>query len=445
MIVRTGGNRREFLRIGAAGAAAAALGEAPKTARGAAFQAKNDRPRLALIGAGGQGSGDARSASRFGDFVAVCDVDRLHAEKARDSDRIGKKKAEVYEDYRKVLDRNDVDAVVIGTPDHWHTKIVIEAMKAGKDAYCEKPLTLTINEGKQIIETVENTKRILQVGTQQRSDHNKVFLMAVALVRDGRIGKIKKVTAAIGGAPSGGPFAKETAPSELNWDLWLGQAPKVGYIRERCHANFRWWYEYSGGKLTDWGAHHVDVSHWGLGKDQTGPTTIEVVRADLPVSYKDGWPTVDDQYNTATTFLVKATFADGTPLEIRDDTPNGVTFEGERGKIFVTRDRIDLEGGAVASIYKNPLPEALLEDLRHGKGLDDHFQNFFACCNDRGKPASDVWSHHRAMTTCHLANIAIRLGGRKLTWDPVKEQIVGDDQANSFLSRPQRAGYEIVV
>ncbi|OJW26996.1 MAG: oxidoreductase [Planctomycetales bacterium 71-10] len=444
MFVRTGGGRREFLKVAASGATLAALGEAPRAAS-AAFRAKNDRPRLGLIGAGGQGTWDAVAAARFGDFVAVADVDRSHAEKARDSDRVGKKKAEVYEDYRKILDRDDVDAVIVGTPDHWHTKVCIDAMRAGKDVYCEKPLTLTIDEGKVLRRVVEETKRVLQVGTQQRSDHNKVFLMAVALVRSGRIGKIKKVTAAIGGGPTSDALAPETPPPGLNWDLWLGQAPKVEYTPRRCHSDFRWWYEYSGGKLTDWGAHHVDVAHWGLGKDQTGPTTIEVERAELPIAYKDGWPTVSDRFNTVATFQVKATFADGVALVIRDDTENGATFEGEHGRIFVTRDRIDLEGGAVSSIYKDPVPESLLRELRNGKPLDGHMENFFACCDDRGKPASDVWSHHRALTTCHLANIAIRLGNRKLAWDPEKEVIVGDDQANAFLTRPQRAGYEVVA
>ena len=172
----------------------------------------NSRPRFALIGCGGMGSGDASSASRFGDCVAVCDVDKNHAEQARQNDRIGKGKAEAYEDYRKVLDRNDIDVVICGTPDHWHTKITIDAMKAGKDIYCEKPLTLTIDEGKKLCEVAKETGRVLQVGTQQRSDHNRVFLLAVALVRSGRIGQIKKVTAAIGGGPAGGPFPKETAP-----------------------------------------------------------------------------------------------------------------------------------------------------------------------------------------------------------------------------------------
>jgi len=442
MNVRTGGKRRDFLRVAASSALLAPLGGSAASARGAGYESKNERPGLALIGAGGQGKGDAMGASHFGDFVAVCDVDKRHAEIAREHSRIGKGKAEIFGDYRKVLDRKDVDAVIIGTPDHWHTRICIDAMKAGKDVYCEKPLTLTIDEGKTLCKVAKETGRVLQVGTQQRSDHNKVFLLAVALVRSGRIGKIKKVTAAIGDGPTGGPFSKESPPSELNWDMWLGQAPKVDYIKQRCHAEFRWWYEYSGGKLTDWGAHHVDISHWGLGKEDTGPTTIEVVKGELPVEFKKGWPTVDDRYNTTTHFLVRATFADGTPLEIRDDTENGVTFAGEGGRIFVTRDRIDLDGGAVAALYKDPVPDSLLRSLRKGKPLDGHMENFFACCRDRGVPVSDVWTHHRALTTCHLANIAIRLGGRKLTWDPAKEQIVGDAEADAMQSRPQRAGYE---
>jgi predicted dehydrogenase len=435
-------NRREFLRVSAASTLllpfAAGRTMADET------RAKNDRPRLGLIGAGGQGSGDARWASDYGDFLAVCDVDKSHAEKAKESSKIGKGKADVYEDYRKVLDRNDIEAVIIGTPDHWHTKILIDAMKAGKDVYCEKPLTLTIDEGKKIGKVAKETGRIVQVGTQQRSDHNRVFLLAVAMVRAGRIGKIKKVTAAIGGAPSGGPFSKETPPPGLNWDMWLGQAPKVDYIKQRCHGDFRWWFEYSGGKMTDWGAHHVDIGQWAIGQENTGPTSIEIVKESLPVKFKAGWPTVDDQYNTPTSFLVKAMFANGVEMNIRDDTENGVTFQGTGGKIFVTRDRIDLEGGAVDGLYKNPVPEALLVELRKGKRLDGHMGNFIECVRDRSMPVADVWTHHRALTTCHLANIAIRLGGRKLTWDPAAEEIVGDSEANGWLTRPQRAGYEVV-
>jgi predicted dehydrogenase len=225
--------------------------------------------------------------------------------------------------------------------------------------------------------------------------------------------------------------------------MWLGQAPKVEYREKRCHSDFRWWYEYSGGKLTDWGAHHVDIGQWAIGMEGSGPNTIEVVKGVLPVEFKGGYPTVDDRFNTTTTFLVRATFANGVALEIRDDTENGVTFQGSGGKIFVTRDRIDLEGGAVGALYKDPVPESLLHELRKGKKVDGHMANFFECARDRSVPVSDVWTHHRALTTCHLANIAIRLGRHKLTWDPAKEEIVGDSEANAWQTRPQRAGYEV--
>ena len=178
-------NRRDFLRVSASSPAIFPFLTPFGRALGDETQAKNDRPRLGLIGAGGQGSGDARGASGHGDFLAVCDVDRKHAERAKNDRRIGKGKAEVYEDYRKLLDRKDIDAVIIGTPDHWHTKICIDAMHAGKDIYCEKPLTLTIDEGKKLGQVAKETKRVVQVGTQQRSDHNRVFLLAVAMVRDG--------------------------------------------------------------------------------------------------------------------------------------------------------------------------------------------------------------------------------------------------------------------
>jgi predicted dehydrogenase len=436
-------NRREFLRVASTSPALLPFLMPFGRSMAEETQAKNDRPRLGLIGAGGQGSGDARGASQYGDFLAVCDVDKTHAERAKNDRRIGKGKADICEDYRKLLDRKDIDAVIIGTPDHWHTRICIDAMKAGKDVYCEKPMTLTIDEGKKLGQVARETKQVVQVGTQQRSDHNRVFLLAVAMVRAGRIGKIRKVTAAIGGGPTGGPFPVAKTPAVLNWDMWLGQAPKVDYREKRCHNDFRWWYEYSGGKLTDWGAHHVDIGQWAIGMEGSGPNTIEVAKGLLPVEFKGGYPTVDDRFNTTTEFLVRARYANGVTLEIRDDTENGVRFEGSGGKIFVTRDRIDLEGGAVGALYKDPVPESLLHELRKGKKVDGHMANFFECARDRSVPVSDVWTHHRALTTCHLANIAIRLGRPKLTWDPAKEEIVGDSEANAWQARPQRAGYEV--
>lgn len=400
----------------------------------------NDRPRFAAIGLGRRGSGIAGEAARYADAVAICDVDSRRRERPG-----GKGKAEPYEDYRRVLDRQDVDFVTIGTPDHWHVKIAIDAMRAGKDVYCEKPLTLTIDEGVLISKVVRETGRVMQVGTQQRSDFDLNFITAVAMVREGRIGKIQRVTCAIGGGKPSGKLMKQSAPPQLNWDMWLGQCPMVDYIEQRCHYDFRWWYEYSGGKLTDWGAHHVDIAHWALGLDATGPTSFEVLSCTHPVPFKKGWPTVDDEYNTALAFHVLAKTRDGVEIHIRDEAkdlgfPNGILFEGEAGRILVNRGK--LTGAAVDALKDKPIADETFRKLRHGKANGSHMANFIDCTRDRGVPVSDVASHHRAMTTCHLANIAMRLG-RSITWDPVAEMIVGDDEARAFQKREQRKGYEI--
>jgi predicted dehydrogenase len=240
-------------------------------------------------------------------------------------------------------------------------------------------------------------------------------------------------------------------PKGLNWEMWLGQAPLVdyvsgpkpekGYPESRCHYEFRWWYEYSGGKMTDWGAHHVDIAQWAIEMDNSGPTSIEGT-ARHPVPYKDGWPTLNNQYNAATEFHVTCQFPNGVEMVIRHDTDNGILFEGTEGRIFVSRGA--LKGKPVEDLASNPLSEDALTKLYKGKKPGNHMANFFECIKTREAPISDVWSHHRSMTTCHLANIAIRLG-RKLQWDPVKEDIVGDDEARKFLTREQRKGYEVVA
>jgi predicted dehydrogenase len=352
----------------------------------------------------------------------------------------------LYEDYRKILDRDDIDVVTIGTPDHWHTKIAIEAMQAGKDIYCEKPLTLTIDEGVAICKVLRETKKVFQVGTQQRSHGD--FARAVALCREGRLGKIQKVLVAIGGGDRGGPFKKEKAPAHLNWDKWLGQAPKVDYIKERCHYQFRWWYEYSGGKMTDWGAHHVDVAHWCLDAKDTGPISF-TGSATHPATLKNGMPVEDDRYNTATAFRVAAKFQDGVELIITDHIKeenanhgNGVLVIGDKGRLFV--DRGKLVGKPVDALKENPLPKDAIAKVLKGHPHGDHMRNFFDCVKSRQEPISDVVSHHRAMTTCHLANICIRLS-REIKWDPQKEQIVGDEDARQWQRRDQRKGYEITA
>ncbi|MGD9722346.1 MAG: Gfo/Idh/MocA family oxidoreductase [Pirellulales bacterium] len=424
-------NRRQFLHTSAAAAAGLSVPYwfTAQRALAADSQSKNDRPLVGCIGTGDRWKGLIRDIRKHGDVVAVCDVDRKHVEEGKE---LSGGKAEMYEDYRKLLDRDDVQIVSIVTPDHWHTKIAIDAMKAGKDIYCEKPLTLTIDEGKLICQVQKETGRVFQVGTQQRTEMGQRFLKAIAMIRDGRIGKVKRATCAIGAAPSEGPFPVMPVPPQLNWEMWLGQAPLVDYTEKRCHYEFRWWYEYSGGKMTDWGAHHVDIAQWGIGAENSGPVSV----AGTAIH-----PNIPNGYNTATEFHVVCTYADGTELVIRHDTENGVTFEGEQGTIFVSRG--DLQGKPVDALKDKPLPEGAIEALYGGKPTS-HMANFFDCTRSRKLPISDVFTHHRSITTCHLANIAIRLG-RKIQWDPKTEQVVGDSEAQSWQSRPQRKGYEIVA
>ncbi|RMG38863.1 MAG: gfo/Idh/MocA family oxidoreductase [Planctomycetota bacterium] len=453
-------NRRDFLKKSTAALATASM---PYwfTVRDASanFRSPNERPILGCIGTGSRWGAVGPAAMRYSDCVAVCDVDARHAAAAKE--RTLKERAkygqpghvDVYEDYRKVLDRKDVDVVTIVTPDHWHTKIAIEAMQAGKDVYCEKPLTLTIEEGKMIVRVLEQTNRVFQVGTQQRTEMGRRFLTAIALIRDGRIGKVKRVTCNIGGAPTSGPIPKVPPPEGLNWDMWLGQAPYTDYRykpggrwgKSNCHYEFRWWYQYSGGKMTDWGAHHVDIAQWAIEQNGAGQGvhTVEPLVAEHPVPFKNGYPTVDDQYNTATRFDVKCMFPNGVEMHIvshsRDG--NGILFEGTKGRFFVSRGA--LKGRPVEELKDNPLPEDAIVKIYGGEPTS-HMENFFNCVKSRKQPISDVPSHHRALTTCHLANIAIRLG-RKITWDPQTEQIVGDKEAQSWQARQQRKGYEIKI
>lgn len=405
-------------------------------------EAPSDRVRVGSIGVGSRGSWIMQQANDIGTVVAVADVDASHARAA--ANKMGDK-THVYDDYRRILDRDDIDAVTIGTPDHWHTKIAIEAMQAGKDIYCEKPLTLTIDEGKLICKVAKETGRVFQVGTQQRTEMNQRFLQAIALVQAGRIGKVNKVSCALDGAPSSPAIPVIKAPAELNWDMWLGQAPKVDYRamegHTRCHYEFRWWYEYSGGKLTDWGAHHVDIATWALGLGATGPDEMIFVSDKHPSPMKEGYPTQDDRYNVATEFNIIAKFP-GVEMTIRHDTGNGILFEGSEGRLFVNRGKIT--GKAVEELADNPLPEDAITKLYGGKKPTSHMANFFDCIKSRQQPISDVFTHHRMITTCHLANIALRLK-KNLRWDPVKEAMIDDPEAQAFVKREQRKGFEIVI
>lgn len=436
---KTNVTRRDFVKTGAA--AGAVIGF-PTIVPSFAQSSPNERINVGYVGTGSRAGSHlgAYAAGKETQGVAVCDVDANHMARGKKTVEDRLKRAgraascATYARYEELIARKDIDAVVCTTPDHWHTKIVVEAMKQGKDIYCEKPMTLTIDEGKIICKTVKETGRVFQVGTQQRS--GRQFLSAVALCRNGHMGKIKTATCSIGGGPKGGPFKKSDPPAQLDWDRWLGQAPMVDYIDKRCHYQFRWWYEYSGGKMTDWGAHHVDIAQWGIGKETTGPHTVIPESQVHPVPFKGGHPTIDDCYNTATNFQVRCKFEGDVDIIIRNGPGNGIWFNNGDEEIFVNRggpkDKLKKDMGKVAG------------DLNklYGSNNINHHANWIECIRSRKNPISDVFSHHRHLSTCHLANIAIRLN-RTLKWDPVKEEVIGDSEANSWIRREQRKGYEI--
>ncbi|QEG38077.1 Gfo/Idh/MocA family protein [Roseimaritima ulvae] len=446
-------NRRHFLQGVAAVGTASLL--SPAT-RALAQASPNDRPVFATIGLRNQGWAITSKSFKFADFAALADVDSnvlgANVEKTQQKQS---HKPDAFKDYRKILDRKDIDAVMIATPDHWHTKVAVEAMYAGKDVYCEKPLTLTIAEGKLIEKVVKETGRVFQVGTMQRSESGQRFLQAIALIRAGRIGTVKKVTCGINGMSGSPQIPVAPVPEELDWDFWLGPAPKVDYralpemrkgygggvpLYSNCHYAFRNWHEYSGGKLTDWGAHHVDIACWALGVSDTGPSKITPVEYSLPVEYKDGHPVVHDRYNAATSFKIKVDMPNDVEMIITSEGDNGILFEGTEGRFFVNRGKI--VGKPVEDLKDNPLPEGAIEDVYGGPVSANHTANFIEAMHSRKQPISDVWSHNRMLEICHLSNIAMRLD-RPLNWDADKRQIVGDDQANAFLSRENRKGYEI--
>jgi predicted dehydrogenase len=397
----------------------------------------NDRPGIALIGCGGMGRGDAKNASRFGDILAVCDVDQEHVEAAAKQFTVNGKTPAKYGDFRKVMARDDIHVIVQATPDHWHTLVNLAAAQAKKDVYGEKPLTLTIDEGKRLVKTVRERDIILQTGTQQRSD--KKFRLACELVRNGRIGKLKQVNVFVPAGIRGGPFQPQTVPAGFNWDFWLGQAPKVDYLKERCHVTFRWWYDYSGGPVTDWGAHHNDIARWGIGLD--GPNSVEA---------RVVTPPIPNGYTTPAEFEATLTWANGVTQAVKttpDDSPfggvikkdgqrNGLKFIGTDGWIWVNRGDL---AASKEDIIETPLPaNAVRLEVSN-----DHMGNFFECVRTRKNPIAPVEAGHRSASVGHLIVIALRLG-RKFQWDAAKELFIGDGakEANDQLAREMRKPYD---
>jgi len=389
----------------------------------------NDQLNLACIGTGGsrggfrQGLGVTHGLARQPGVkvVAVCDLDRLHREEAV---RSFGPACQGYADFREVLERRDVDAVVIGTPDHWHALIAIAAMKAKKDVYCEKPLTLFIAEGRAIANTQAKTKRVFQVGSQQRSDGR--FRLACELVRNGRIGKLRRIEARLPNGARGGPFEPKPVPEGFDWDMWLGPSHATEYVPERTHGSFRHWYEYSGGMMTDWGAHHLDISQWAVGADASGPVSVEATGV-LPCHPRG--------FNAPLDFEVTYTYPGDVTLVAMSKGENGVHFEGSDGWIFVSRERI---GASSEAILKDPLPDGSVRLYRS----DGHGRNFLECVRSRKETICPAEVGHRSATVCHLGNISLRMGGRRLQWDPERERF-SDDEANLYVSRPYRKPWSL--
>lgn len=414
--------RRKFL--GQAGALLAAPYFVPRHVLGGEKgPAPSDQIRIGQLGFGKQGKNNLNALAK--QTVAVCDVDstRLAGMVAHLREKTGQE-VDAYPDYRRMLDDPNIDAIVLTVPDHWHAKITIDACEAGKDVYCEKPLTLTVAEGRAMVEAARKNGRIVQTGSQQRSDQR--FRKACELARSGRLGKIHTVRAGLSGVNFDGPAVPDSdPPSELDYDFWLGPAPWRPYNVNRVHYNFRFFWDYSGGQLTNWGAHNLDIAQWGLGMDHSGPTRIEGrAKYDSTGLYEvPKWCEVIYRY----------------PGDVRIicgmDQKGGTTFEGERGTIRVNRKEIVAEP---AELLKEPLSDS---DVRLSVS-DDHHGNWLDCIRTRELPICDVEIGHRSATVCHLGNIAIR-AGRAIEWDAERETIVGDDEARAMLSRPYRNGWQI--
>jgi predicted dehydrogenase len=426
----------------------------------------NGKINLAVIGVG---PGPRRSNALYGEakkfkdkvnFVAVCDVDGSHLGYAVNQYKKDGYDVRGYTDFRDVVNHKDVDAVIVATPDHWHAVIAVAAMKAGKDVYCEKPLTLTVEEALAVKKAVGSTKRVLQTGSQQRTEMGGKFRLATELVRAGRVGKVKKIECRIGANPQSGPIKEVAPPPHLDWDMWLGPAPKVPYrygpnpkkpneFFTNGHYEFRWWYDYSGGKMTDWGAHHIDIAQWMLKMDGGGPVAVETLDAAKPLNDGTG-------YNCHETFKVQHTYANGVTVEVSHgagsvakglvDTngnprkgdvgggENGVLVLGDKGTIFVSR------GALLAS------DKSIFEPIKDDPKLyptrpATHMGNFLDCIKSRETPICGVEVGAGSVIVCHMGTIALRTG-LKLKWDP-ETHTFDNAEANKMLARERRNGWKI--
>lgn len=456
-------NRRDFVKSAAAASSVFILPQlVPASVFGAA--APSNRINVAVIGNGNQSTIDLPAFMGHDDcqVLAVCDVNTasygyktpqqflgrkvaqekvnaFYAEKTQSGQYKG---CDAYNDFREVLGRTDIDAVAIIVPDHWHAVMTIMAAKAGKDIYCEKPLSLCIAQGQAMVKAVREHKRILQTGSHYRSSPANRF--GCELVRNGRIGQLKRITAYLppNNAEDPGPgWQPMPVPEGFDYDLWLGPAAKAPYHKDRCFYRFRFILDYSGGQVTNFGAHCMDIGQWGNGSDTSGPIEIEDVGAE--------WPPKGSLFTTATKVHFRARYANGVELVCLTSPPGfGTRFEGTEGWLQYDYKGVHTSPESLKDSKIGPnevhLPESVPGRKESGSKhyIPDHVRNFLDCVKSRKDPVAAVEIGHRTASLCHLGNIAMRLK-RKVRWDPDREQFLGDDEANAMLERPIREPWHL--
>jgi predicted dehydrogenase len=427
-------SRREFLRNSAVVGAAVAL-PAILPSRLFGQNAPSKQITVGFIGVGNIAQGHMDTLLGFDDvrILAVSDVDRAHRDAAAKhiNTGYGKNDCKAYADFREMLARPDLDAIWVCTPDHWHALAAIEAMRHGKDVYVEKPLTLTIREGRELVNAARKYNRVAQTGTQQRS--SKRFHDTAEFIRNGGLGKLDRIDILIpaNNKHCGATWAAEPVPEGLDWDMWLGPAPWRPFNRQGCHYNFRFILDCAAGQVTNWGVHYIDIAQWALGMDESGPVEIEG-HGEFPTT---------GLFSTATKVDFTCRYANGVMLRCHtryDGVGDGnVRFFGERGWVDVSRS---------ANTASDPM---LLKEITARQGAikiplsTNHHDNFISCIRSRQRPISDVEFGHRTTSVCNLGNIAMQLG-RKLRWDPVREEFADDVIANRMRQRSMRAPWSLV-
>jgi len=393
--------------------------------------APSNRIVFGAIGVGGQGTHNMNVFLRNPGcrMIAVCDVDRAHRAAARDAVNgfHGDQGCAEYNDFRELLARDDIDAVTVCTPDHWHGTISVAAAKAGKDIYCEKPLANTIAEGRKVCDAVERYERVLQTGSHERSRSSARF--ACELVRNGRLGKLHTVRIQMPKDSYGpaGLLPPMPIPEGFDYDMWLGPCPYEPYTEKRCHFFFRYILDYSGGEMTDRGAHVMDLAHLAMDMDASGPVEV----------WGEGEFPREGLYNTAFGYHFEFLYANGVHLIGSSDSPRGIKFEGTEGWVF-----IHIHGGALEAEPASLLNEVIGPGEIHLGRSPGHHEDFLNAVKTRGTPMASAEVGQRTATICHLTNIAM-LTGKRLKWDPVAERITNDEEANRMCRRPMRAPWHV--